>query len=93
MGLSVLCGHRVALLNRRHHLAGCLVDVVFGIVLILVLQPAFVNAVAVARTNPFVALLTKAVSKSLQAFGLLGLKVLFGHDLDVDLLWLKVHGF
>ena len=78
------------MLDAGHHLAGCLVDVVLGVVLVLVLQPALVHAVAVTRAHPLVSLLGHAGAERLQALlhhFLLGLRV-DDFDVDVDLWWL-----
>ena len=77
---------RVSLLDGRHHLAGSLVDVVLGVVLILVLNPALVDAIRIPAANPLVALLGHVVAEGLQA--LFDSRALlfwvFVFDFDVD---------
>ena len=90
MRLCALSRDRVALLDGGHHLAGCLVDVVLAVVLVFVLDPAFVYAIAVAIANPLIALLGKRMAKRLETlFHALTLDLrVFVFDLYVDLLWL-----
>ena len=94
VGLGVVDRYGVALFDTRHHLTGRTVDVVLGVVLVFVIKPALVHAIAGAAPDPLVALLRQARTEGLQAI-LVPLLCQVGVG-DVDLhihLWLvgKVH--
>ena len=86
VGLGHLRSHRVALLHAGHHLTGRLGYVVFAVVLVLVLNPTFVNAVRATRTNPFVTLATKRRAEGLQLLSLLAHPLFWVFVLGVGLL-------
>ena len=64
--------YRVSLLDAGHHLAGCAVDIVSGMVLINVFKPALVGAGRVASADPLVTLAGQISTKGLQAILQLG---------------------